>query len=181
MVTIRKLLRSPIIFYALLYRLFMSFYIAHAPMGRKKALLSNHPDAGIRRSALISLGAQISESCHLNQGVRIVMDYPEKGRLVIKDRVAVAPNVQFICNSGPHPKSSLLDVSEVVERLMPVADITVESDVWIGAGAIILPGVTIGNCSVVGAGALVTSSVPALAIVAGSPAKVIRFLSQDNS
>ncbi len=48
-------------------------------------------------------------------------------------------------------------------------------DVWIGHGAVILPGVTIGTGAAVGAGAVVSKDVPAFAVVAGVPAKVIRF------
>ena len=54
------------------------------------------------------------------------------------------------------------------------APITIGNGVWIGAGAIILPGVTIGEHSVVGAGSVVRKDVPERAIVAGNPAKVIR-------
>ena len=48
--------------------------------------------------------------------------------------------------------------------------------VWIGAAAIVLPGVTIGDNSVIGAGAVVTHDVPAGAVAAGNPARVIRML-----
>lgn len=51
----------------------------------------------------------------------------------------------------------------------------VKNDVWIGSNAIILDGLTIGNGSIVAAGAIVTKSVPDYAIVAGVPAKIIRF------
>ena len=51
----------------------------------------------------------------------------------------------------------------------------VGNDVWIGRKAIIKAGVTIGNGAIIGAGAVVTKNVPAYAIVAGSPAKIIRF------
>jgi len=57
--------------------------------------------------------------------------------------------------------------------------ITVEDGVWIGAGAIILQGVRIGKCSVVGAGAVVTSDVPPHVLVAGVPARVVRQLKVD--
>ena len=53
--------------------------------------------------------------------------------------------------------------------------IVIHEDVWIGAKAIILPGVTIGRGAVVGAGAVVTKSIPERAIAAGVPAKVIGF------
>jgi acetyltransferase-like isoleucine patch superfamily enzyme len=53
-------------------------------------------------------------------------------------------------------------------------DVTIGRDVWVGAGCVILPGVTIGDGAVVAAGSVVTKDVPAGAVVAGVPAKVIR-------
>jgi acetyltransferase-like isoleucine patch superfamily enzyme len=58
--------------------------------------------------------------------------------------------------------------------------IAIGNDVWIGAGARILDGVTIGNNAVVGAGSVVTKPVPAYAIVAGVPARLIRDLHDTN-
>lgn len=52
--------------------------------------------------------------------------------------------------------------------------ITIEEGVWVAGGAILLPGVTIGRNAVVGAGAVVSQSVPANTVVAGNPARVIR-------
>lgn len=54
-------------------------------------------------------------------------------------------------------------------------DIEIGNDVWIGQNAIILSGVSIGNGAVIGAGSVVSKDVPAYAIVAGNPAKVIRY------
>ncbi|MCG9022851.1 CatB-related O-acetyltransferase [Laribacter hongkongensis] len=59
--------------------------------------------------------------------------------------------------------------------LSPPAEVTVGNDVWIGRSAIVLSGVEIGNGAVVGAGAVVTKDVPPYAIVAGNPAKIIRY------
>jgi acetyltransferase-like isoleucine patch superfamily enzyme len=56
-----------------------------------------------------------------------------------------------------------------------VRRVAIGNDVWIGHSAILLPGVEIGNGAVVGAGAVVTKAVPAYAIVAGNPARVIRY------
>jgi maltose O-acetyltransferase len=55
-----------------------------------------------------------------------------------------------------------------------VAPVTIEDDVWIGMATIILPGVTIGTGAVVGAGSVVTRSIPPYAVSAGNPARVIR-------
>ncbi|MHA1268007.1 MAG: DapH/DapD/GlmU-related protein [Candidatus Helarchaeota archaeon] len=55
-----------------------------------------------------------------------------------------------------------------------IKPVKIENNVFIGAGSIILPGVTIGDWSVVGAGSVVTSDVPEMSIVAGNPAKLIR-------
>ncbi len=57
----------------------------------------------------------------------------------------------------------------------PKEKVTIGSDCWIGANAVILPGVTIGNGVIVGAGAVVTRDVPDLAVVGGVPAKIIKF------
>ncbi|MDD7138981.1 MAG: DapH/DapD/GlmU-related protein [Clostridium sp.] len=54
--------------------------------------------------------------------------------------------------------------------------IVLGKNVWIGAGAIVLPGVTIGDNSVVGAGAVVTRNIPANTVAAGNPARVLRSL-----
>ena len=52
--------------------------------------------------------------------------------------------------------------------------------VWIGApNVVILPGVTIGDCAIVAAGAVVTSNIPDFAVVGGVPAKIIKFLDID--
>lgn len=67
--------------------------------------------------------------------------------------------------------------SDELERLS-IRPVTIKDDVWIGYGAIILPGVTIGKEAVVGAGAVVTTDVPDGACVAGNPAKVIKYVNK---
>lgn len=61
-------------------------------------------------------------------------------------------------------------------QIKKMAKVTIEHDVFIGAGTIILKGVTIGACSVIGAGSVVTKDIPANQIWAGNPAKYIRDL-----
>jgi acetyltransferase-like isoleucine patch superfamily enzyme len=52
----------------------------------------------------------------------------------------------------------------------------IEADVWIGAGVVVLPGVTIGRGAIVGANSVVTKDVPPLHVVAGQPARTLRVL-----
>ena len=58
--------------------------------------------------------------------------------------------------------------------------VTIENDVWIGANAVILPGVTIGQHAVVAAGAVVTADVPANTVVGGVPARIIKKINTGN-
>jgi len=69
---------------------------------------------------------------------------------------------------------ALDDSAPTVERAHSEAPIMIEDGAWIGAGAIVLAGVTIGRNSIVGAGSVVTRDVPADAVVAGNPARPIR-------
>ena len=62
------------------------------------------------------------------------------------------------------------------EQGVSTSPVTLGDDIWVGANAVILPGVTIGNHSVVAAGAVVTKDVPAFTLVGGVPDKVIKSL-----
>lgn len=87
----------------------------------------------------------------------------------IADEVMIAHKVNLI--TGGHP------VEPDQRRMRITAEpITIETNVWIGAAATVLPGVTIGAGSVVAAGAVVTRDVPPATLVAGVPATVIRNL-----
>ena len=57
-------------------------------------------------------------------------------------------------------------------------DVHIGKNVWVGAGAIILPGITIGDNSVVGAGAIVTKDVPENVVVVGNPARIIKHINE---
>jgi len=89
--------------------------------------------------------------------------------LDIGDDVMIGPNVSII-TSG-HPISPSQRHTAVIAK-----PIRIERNVWIGAGATIIGGVTIGENSVVGAGSVVTRDVPSNTLVGGNPAKVIRSI-----
>lgn len=93
----------------------------------------------------------------------------------IGDNVLFGPCVQIY--TATHPISA----SERRKWLEFAKPITIGSDVWVGGGAIICPGVSIGDRTVIGAGSVVTRDVPSDVVVAGNPARVIRNLSKDST
>lgn len=103
----------------------------------------------------------------------------DSARITIGDWVAIATNVQFITDTHPvRPEERFLppaDDSPIPYTLVNLAhEINVHDRVWIGAGAIIMPGVTIGEGAMVAAGSVVTKDVPPRMVVAGNPARILR-------
>ncbi|PRB82345.1 acetyltransferase [Chryseobacterium culicis] len=88
------------------------------------------------------------------------------GGITIEDYVLIAPNVSLL--SEGHPVSS-----ENRQSLVP-GRIHIKKNAWIGANATILPGVTIGENTIVAAGAVVTKDIPDNVIAGGIPAKIIK-------
>lgn len=86
--------------------------------------------------------------------------------VVIGEGTAIGPSVQILASD--HPRDPALR-RQKVRFGRPV---TIGANVWIGGGAIILPGVTIGDDAIVGAGSIVTRDVPAGVTVVGNPARV---------
>jgi maltose O-acetyltransferase len=90
--------------------------------------------------------------------------------ITIGDRVQIASAVQLL--AADHP----LDARERASGREFGRVITIEDDVWLGGGAIVCPGVTIGQGSVIGAGSVVTKDVPAGVVAVGNPCRVLREL-----
>lgn len=111
------------------------------------------------RGACLTLG-----NSYINSGTVIAC----ANRITIGDGVAIARNV-MIYDSDHH--DVLDEHNNVLNHSKPIV---IEDHVWIGVGAIILKGVTIGEGAVVAAGAVVTHDVPAGCMVAGNPARIIK-------
>ena len=104
----------------------------------------------------------------------IITDNIHDKNVIVKDRVAIAAGVILITSSGPN-LSNIGPYVNVVD-----GTIEIQSDAWIGAGAIILPNVRIGEGGVVGAGAVVIKDVMPYTVVGGVPAKEIKKLKVKN-
>lgn len=140
-------------------------------------LAINHPDNRTRKIFFRATGVQIGEGTVINPNVIIEDCY--KPLVKIGQRVSIASGVMLLADAAPN-NSRLSDIPYVRDHLIVEKEIVIEDDAWIGAGAIILPGVTIGKSAIVGAGAVVTHSVAPLTIVAGVPAREIRKLTRDD-
>ena len=92
----------------------------------------------------------------------------DMGGITIEDEVLIGPKVNLITENHP------LDPTD--RRALITKPVVIKRNAWIGAGATILPGVTIGENAVVAAGAVVSKNVPDNAIVGGVPAKIIRSI-----
>ncbi|KAF5598595.1 galactoside o-acetyltransferase [Fusarium pseudocircinatum] len=108
----------------------------------------------------------IGENCFMNFGLTIL----DTSLVIIGDRVQMGPNVHIY--TAGH-ETSVLSRIKFVEFGHPIR---IEDDCWIGGNVVILPGVTIGRGCTVGAGAVVTKSLPAYSIALGAPAKVVKTI-----
>src|SRR5215831_7844094 len=153
----------------------MSKYFRH-----EKAIVES-PNVGERTRvwafAHILPRAVVGADCNICDNVFIENDVVIGDRVTIKcgvqiwdgirleDDVFVGPNATFTNDPMPRSKHYLEKYPETVVR----------QGASIGANATILPGVTIGRYAMVGAGAVVTHSVPPYAVVAGNPARIVRY------
>ena len=112
----------------------------------------------------ISLGERVFVNSRTRFGC------PRPGQICIGNHVAIGPKVIF------ETLNHSLTINSEGFRPGKSEDILVKDFAWIGAAAIILPGVTIGEGSVVAAGAVVTRDVPSFCLVAGVPARVVKKL-----
>lgn len=99
-----------------------------------------------------------------------------RSSITIGKRCLIAANCQIFDFSGHN-----LSFDNVANRINTCGDsrpVVIEDDVWIGANTIVLPGVRIGKGSVIGAGSVVTSDIPAMVVAAGNPAKVVKTAEQ---
>jgi serine acetyltransferase len=143
------------------------------PLKLIRWLVAHHPDNRCRKRLLRLSNVACGSGAVINGGFVVSDDY--EPLLTIGDRVAISPNVTVVCTSAPN-NSRLADLPGFTTNYVKAEPVHLDSDCWIGSGAIILPGVTIGRMAVVGAGSVVTRSVPEGAVVVGAPARQVKQL-----
>lgn len=141
----------------------------------------NHTHVTPRRLLSLGTGAQISptasfanaERISAGRGLHLGADSilwagPAHGAIRIGDDVLMGPGVLVTAANY-----RFNDGQPVTAQAMDEGDVVIGDDVWLGARAMVMPGVTIGAGAIVAAGAVVTKDVPAMAIVAGVPANAV--------
>jgi acetyltransferase-like isoleucine patch superfamily enzyme len=111
------------------------------------------------------VGTQLGQRASVGQACSFL----DLGGITIGDRTMISPKVTLITEGHPIEPAERYD-------FITVAPIVIESNVWVGAAATILPGVTIGHDSVVGAGAVIAKDVPPLTVVTGQGHVIRRHL-----
>ena len=137
-------------------------------------LLSQITGSAIHESVAVFTPLYINYGRNTKIGKNVFINFDcvflDLGGITIEDNVLIAPKVSLL--SEGHPVSPQSRHSLVTGR------IHIKENAWIGAGATILPGVTVGENAVVAAGAVVSKDVAANTIVGGIPAKFIKAISE---
>ncbi len=135
-----------------------------------RSLLSKIIGVEVDATTMIFPPFQINYGKNTNIGKNVFINFDctflDLGGITIEDGVMIAPKVSLLSEGHPvNPNDR--------QSLVP-GHIHIKKNAWIGAGATILPGVTIGENAVVAAGAIVTKDVPANTIVGGIPARHVK-------
>ena len=116
---------------------------------------------------LIRRGLSVGKNFTRMSGV--IIDPSHCWHITIGDNVVLAPRVHVLAHDAS---------TKVFVNYTRVANTVIGNNVFVGAGTIILPGVTIGNNVVIGAGSVVVSDIPDESVVVGNPARVVKSLSE---
>lgn len=144
-------------------------WLAERKLARFGAGSSLRPLCSLVRTDRIEIGARVAIR---PQTILMASDY---ARILIGDDVLIGSGAHFYSANHAFDRP---DVKIADQGYSPSGDLVVEDDVWIGANAIILPGVRIGRHSVVSAGSVVTRSIEPFSVYAGVPARKIKDISQ---
>lgn len=120
----------------------------------------------------IEKGAMITSSMEIGDNSGVGINALMHGTVIIGNDVMMGPDCVIYTTNHSFDR---IDIPMNQQGFSREESVIIENDVWIGGRVTILPGVHIGNGSIVGAGAVVTKDIPDYAIVGGNPAKIIRY------
>lgn len=119
----------------------------------------------------VERGAQFACNIVLGNNSGLGINCDISGPVVIGDNVMMGPEVVIYTTNHEHDR---IDVPMIEQGIAMPRKVTIGDDVWIGRRVIILPGVTIGRGSIIGAGAVVAKDIPPYSVAVGNPARVVK-------
>ncbi|HEQ3586377.1 TPA: sugar O-acetyltransferase [Vibrio harveyi] len=144
--------------------------------GEKRSNILNHLLASVGKNCYIEPPLRANWGCHTYLGDNVYANFNltlvDDTHIYIGDHVMIGPNVT-IATAG-HPIDPELR-RDIAQFNIPVH---IGNNVWIGANSVVLPGVTIGENSVIGAGSVVTKDIPANVVAVGNPCRVLREIGE---
>lgn len=152
---------------------FLLYFKSTARWICKKKFKQFESGAEFRPHALANCTKNISigKNVFIRPGTMLYADDTQMGQIIIEDDVGIGAGVHMYVNNHRYTDTRVPVKYQGYDKVAPVR---VCHGAWIGACAVLLAGITVGENAVVGAGAIVTKDVPPFTLVAGNPAKKIR-------
>lgn len=124
-----------------------------------------------RASLVRHCGIKVGKGVYI--GNLVYFDGAHPDYIEIEDEVAIAPGAIIVAHSGASPYQARMGIFHEAPK-----KVVLKRGSWVGSGAVVLPGVVVGECAIVAAGAVVSHDVPPYTIVAGNPARPVKELSR---
>ena len=131
----------------------------------------------LRPFILRRMGCKVGNGCFVGDYVRIDTSHPDM--ITIEDNVSIASGSRLLCHQRDFSDYCVGD--DYMKLGYVVKPIVLKKGCLVGMESFVMPGVTIGEGAIVGAGSLVTKNIPAWTIAAGRPAKVLKQISKRES
>lgn len=127
--------------------------------------------------AVCTSNISIGRNVVVRPGCMLFAGEDAHGKIVIEDDVLFSTGVKIYCDDHEFADPNLPIWRQGFRKTLPV---TIKRGAWLGVGAVILPGVTVGENAVIGAGAVVNRSIPDRAVAVGVPARVVKRIGSDD-
>lgn len=116
----------------------------------------------------------IGKNVVIRAGCNLSTEARDEAAIIIEDDVMLGPGVHIYTNNHRFDNP---DIPVIQQGDSPSKKVVLRKGCWVGANAILLPGVTIGENSVIGAGSVVTKTIPPRVLAAGNPARILKHFS----
>lgn len=155
-------------------KFFRNIRLKHLTHKMDWAILEPFEPRSLRPKLMRRMGCHVGKGCYIGDFVRI--DTGHADMITVEDNVSIASGTRLLCHQRDF--SNYYVGSDYMKLGYVVKPIVLKKGCLVGMESFVMPGVTIGEGAIVGAGSLVTRDIPAWTIAAGRPAKVIKQIPQ---